>query len=158
MGEAMRSKLLFVITDGGRARLVEQSAETGDFATVEEIDNQTELARLRHELRASPQARTINSQGDRRHGVGRDEYLRAAKEVFIAQVAERAASRVRQRNLAGVVLAAPRRLIGPLRGGLEGQVAIAEVLAKDLTKAPDHELNDWFAPVARRRFQPEAGR
>ena len=54
----MTSKLLYVLTDGGRARLVERSPSSGDFVTIEEIDNQAALRQLRRELRASPPVRT----------------------------------------------------------------------------------------------------
>lgn len=154
MGEAMRSKLLFVITDGGRARLVEQSAQSGDFATVAEMDNQGRLAQLRRELRASPPARTQNSLGERRHAVGREEFLRPAKEAFVAEVADRAVEHLRRHQLEGVVVAAPRRLLGAVREALAGRTVVAESLGKDLTKTPDHDLGDWLGPIARRRFPP----
>ena len=140
----MTSKLLYVLTDGGRARLVERSPSSGDFVTIEEIDNQAALRQLRRELRASPPVRTQNSQGEMRHGVGKEDFLRPAKEAFVAQVADRALARARAGDFEAVVLAAPSRLASPLRERLTGHVRIAAVLRKDLTKTRDHELGEWL--------------
>lgn len=114
----MPNKLLFVLTDGGRARLVERSAETGHFVTEEEIGN--------HDT-------------DPRHD----------KLAFVAQVARRAAEVVRGKGLEGVVLAAPQRLIGPLRNAFNHGPAVVEAMAKDLTKVADHDLSAWFGGYVR---------
>ena len=122
----MRKGLLFVLADGGRARFVERDVETGAFVTLEAIDNAASLRRLRRELRASPPARTFNSVGRLRHAVGREDYLRPAKEAFVATVA----SRFR-----------------------DGRVAlVARTIGKDLTREPDHALDTWFERLGRGRL------
>lgn len=63
---------------------------------------------------------------------------------FVAEAAQRAATLVRRRKLDGVCLAAPPRLIGPLRPG-RGRAAIAGVLGKVLTRTPDRALHAWLA-------------
>ena len=150
----MRKGLLFVLADGGRARFVERDVETGAFVTLEAIDNAASLRRLRRELRASPPARTFNSVGRLRHAVGREDYLRPAKEAFVATVASRAVELVRRRGLQGVVLAAPPQLIGPLRRRFrDGLVAlVARTIGKDLTREPDHALDTWFERLGRGRL------
>lgn len=140
----MPRKLLFLLTDGGRARFVERSPATGDFVTIEEIDNTERLRRLRGELGGSPPAQNFASSGTRRTVVGRKDYVRPAKEAFMAEVAERAAALVRRQELGGVFVAAPTRLIGALRSRLEPHAVIAGELLKDLTKTPDHELHAWL--------------
>lgn len=144
----MPRKLLFVLADGGRARFVERPAP-GQFVTIEEIDHTAALQQLRKELRASPPARTHSSTSPRRSSVGREDYFRPAKEAFMAEVAERAVTLVRQRNLDGVFLAAPARLIGALRLRVHQLAPVVGALRKDLTKAPDHELGAWLDEAQR---------
>lgn len=141
-------KLLLVLTDGGRARLVERSSATGDFVTIATLDHTRRLRRLRHEVRASPAARIFGSFSSRRHGVGREDYYRPAKEAFMAEVAAQAAALVRRRKLEGVILAAPPRLLGALRKRLGRRILVADAVGKDLTKAPDHQLAAWFGEGA----------
>lgn len=145
-------KLLIVLTDGGRARFVAQSRATGDFVTLETLDQTRQLRRLRHAVRAGPAARAFGSFSSRRHTVGREDAFRPAKEVFMTEVAGRAVAVMRRRKLQGVILAAPPRLIGALRRRL-GRTVIADTLRKDLTKTPDHEFCAWFG----RGFQPVRG-
>src|SRR5512138_134855 len=99
-----RPRYLFIITDGGRARLVERSPETGHYVTLEEIDGADRLQALRRELRASPPARTMSSTSPRRSAVGPEDLLRPAKEAFVAEVGERAANVCRDRSMSGVVV------------------------------------------------------
>lgn len=140
----MSRKLLFVLADGGRVRFVERSASKGHFATFEEIDRAAALSQLRRELRASPPARTHASTSPRRSAVGKEDYLRPAKEAFMAEVAERAVALLRERQLDGIFLAAPPQLIGLLRARLDGAAPVAGAIRKDLTKAQDHELGVWL--------------
>lgn len=143
------AKLLFLLTDGGRARFVERLTETGRFVTFEELDHTERLRALREELRASPPARAFSSASPRRSSVGAEDYIRPAKEAFMGEVAERAGALVRARGLDGVVLAAPTRLIGPLRVRVARCARVTGAIRKDLTKAPDHDLGGWLNEAAR---------
>jgi len=139
------SKTLFVLADGARARLVERSQATGDFVTFAEIDARDRLRTLRTELRASPAVRNRQSGTPERHGLsGRTDYFRQAKEDFIEEVAARAAQVARVRGFQDVVVAAPARLIEPLRKGLARTAHIRGSLERDLTKAPDAALPKWL--------------
>lgn len=137
-------KLLIVLTDGGRARLVERSKVTGDFTTIETLDHTRQLRRIRHEARVRPAARTFGSFSSRRHAVGQEDAVRPAKEAFMIEVASRALVVMRRRRLQGLILAAPPRLIGALRRRLGRRAPVTDMLHKDLTKTPDHELCAWF--------------
>lgn len=148
MGAAVNGRLLFVLADGGRARFVERSSQTGQFVTIDEIDNGGVLRRLREALRASPPARSHDSQGPARHSVGPDHFVRSSKEAFMTRVAERADKLVRQKNLAGVFVAAPPPLVEPLHDALAGRVRVAGRLGKDLTKSPDDALTAWLEPAS----------
>lgn len=143
-----RPKLLFLLTDGGRARLLKRSPENGDYVTVEEIDDTSQLKTLRDELSASPPGRTIASTSPRRANVGPEDYLRAAKEAFVGRIADRAAEVCAREKFVGIVVAAPARLIGPLERRLEGRAAIAGAVHKDLTKEPNSALGAWLNDIS----------
>jgi protein required for attachment to host cells len=138
------SNLLVVLTDGGRARLVARSPDDGRYHTLEELDDGAALKTLREELRATPPTRTHSSASPRRSAVGPEDHVRSAKEAFMGEVAHRAIEVGRTRQADGVIVAAPARLVGPLREQLEGRLTIAGVIAKDLTKTPDSELSSWL--------------
>lgn len=121
---------------------------TGDFVTIETLDHTRRLRHLRRQVRARPAVRTFGSFSSRRHGVGREDHFRPAKETFMAEVAERTAAMVRHRNLEGVILAAPPRLLRALRRKLGRRVLVADAVGKDLTKTPDHRLPVWFGKGA----------
>lgn len=146
-----RPDLLFVLTAGGRARLVTRTLD-GDrrhYVTVEEIDHTGALDRLREELRASPPVRVFSSHDSRRSAAGPEDFLTPAKEAFMGEVAARALARIERDKLDGVFLAAPPRLMKAFEQGLNGRAPIAGRLAKDLTKAPDHRLGDWLDQAVR---------
>lgn len=138
------SRLLYLLTDGGRARLVRRSPGNGQYVTVDTIDGEARLRTLREELLASPPDRTFSRGSPRSSTVGGADFYRPAKEAFMAEVADRAIDFARREQLEGVFLAAPARLIGPLKARLDEQVSVAGAIRKDLTKAPDHELGAWL--------------
>lgn len=138
-------KTLFLLADGARARLVERSNETGDFVTFEEIDGRQRLKGLRAELRGSPPASTFSSGSpDRRATVASKDFTRAAKEDFVAEIAERALDVCERRGFEDIVVAAPARLIGPLREQLSAKAHVIGALERDLTKSPDASLPQWL--------------
>lgn len=134
---------LFVLADGARARLVRRTP-AGHFATFAEVDAREGLRRLRRELRASPPPANLQSGAPIRHTVGQSDYVRQAKEQFVETVADEALRAVQARGFDRVVLAAPARLIGPLRERLGDHAQVAGSLNRDLTKSPDAELPRWL--------------
>ena len=137
-------RMLFVLADGARARFVERASQTGHFVTVQEIDSRHKLRALRSELRASQPARTMDQNQPGGHAMNQQDFLRQAKEDFVAEVADEAALMLDKRAYEGVFLAAPARLIAVLRRGLADKAAITGELNRDLTKAPDAELARWL--------------
>lgn len=138
---------LYVLADGARARFVERRSEPRSFATIEEIDSRAQLRELRQELRASPPSRVMQSgSAGRRHTVGVDDAVQRAKADFIQTVAERATDLYRTGGYSEVVVAAPDRLLTPLREQLEGGGARTVAINRDLTKTPDCDLGDWLEP------------
>lgn len=148
-------KVLFLLADGARARFVERSHETGHYVTIQEIDSRQRLRGLRGELRASPVAQTVHTGYPGRHSLPpHQDFFRAAKEAFAAEVAAQAASLVRTRAYQGVFVAAPARLLATLRTGLKGKAEITGELNRDLTKAADADLAKWLPA---RPMSPAAG-
>jgi protein required for attachment to host cells len=143
----MPKRLLFVLTDGGHARLVVRSPTDGHYVTCEEVDGSDRIEAVRAEMRATVPGRTSFSAAPRRSAVGPESYLRAAKEAFVGEVAGRAVAICREEGLAGVVIAAPPRLIGPLQARLQDRVAVAGAIRKDLTRTPNSQLGAWLNDV-----------
>lgn len=144
------NRLMFVLADGAHARFVKRNRDTGAFLTVRELDGAHRLKTLRRELRASHPGRSHESGAPARHGVGREDYFRQAKEAFVAQVAREATEFATVGDM--LVVVAPARLVLALREQLGARVAA--VLNKDLVKTPDHELGRWLEPVILQARQP----
>lgn len=137
-------KLLFVLTDGGRARFVERRAANRDFVTVDALDHSHALLEARAKQRGAQAGRSFERLSPDRHKLGREDDLRAAKEAFMVEVAERAMHLCARGDFEGVFLVSPRRLAGPLRSQIANRAPVAGALGKDLTKIPDHELREWL--------------
>lgn len=137
-------KILFLLSDGGRARLVRRSPESGDFVTVEELDHSHNLKGSRGESPAGPAPKTVSIHAPHRHSVGRQDFLRQAKANFAAEAARLAKDVMRAQGLDEIFLAAPPRMIGLLRQQFDAATPVAGTLGKDLTKVPNHSLHDWL--------------
>ena len=143
-----RSPLLFILADGGRARLVRRAPEGRHYVTVEEVDHTDRLRALRRELRATPPVRVFSSHDARRSAAGPEDLLTPAKEAFMREVAERAVAHGGSEP-GSVFLVASPRLRTVLQRSLDGRVRIVGTLGKNLTKVPDHALGDWLDEAAR---------
>lgn len=137
-------KVLFVVSDGGRARLIRRKTEGGGYVTIEEIDNADTLRELKVRRQANPSGRVFESVGRLRHGIGTDDSARLAKETFVAGVADRAAALARREGLDEAYLAAPPALMGVLRDRLTPQMAVCGTVNKDLTRVVDQDLGPWL--------------
>lgn len=137
-------RVLYILTDGGHARMVERSADNGAYVTLEEVDGRGRLRRLHAEEQANPPSRGHDSVGPGRHAVGSEDAARRTKEKFVADVAETAKDMLRAGAYGGVFLVAPGRLMGPLRDEMGPHVPVAGTLDKDLTKIPNAELGKWL--------------
>ena len=142
------SQLLFVLTDGGRARFVRRSEASGHFEAFEEIEGLRDLETARAKIRSRTSPRTQSSISPRRSSIEREDPLRAAKEDFLDRVAEHAATTCRREHFSGVFIAAPARLLGPLEARLRERASLAGSLGKDLTKTPVDRLEQWLGDVA----------
>ena len=147
----MRAKrrALFVLADGGRARFVERDPETRAFRTVQEIDGAAPLAELREERRRNPAVRSIQAATRVSHTTGVEDPYRPAKAAFATGVANAAVEALGSRGGHALILVAPARTLGVLRDAIGAAAPIADTLDRDLTKAPDIELERWLAPLER---------
>jgi protein required for attachment to host cells len=136
-----QAKLWYVIADGGRARFVERD-ENGAFRTVLSFVA-AELHERSHDLGRDRPARVKESANTARHAVEpRRDLHEAAKEGFIAIVAEKIESEHGSGRFDRLVLVAPPGVLTELKQKLSKPMAelIAKDLQKDLTKVPDHDL------------------
>ena len=143
-----RQKLLYLLLDGAHARFVEWSQDKGDFVTIHQLEGEGRLEALRAEQRDEQPGRSFESATAGRHGVGREDAYRRAKEAFAADVGRAFDKVAAGRNIDGVVLAAPPRLLRVVRAALPPQTNIVAEIGKDLLKTPDHELEPWLGPAA----------
>ena len=136
-------KLLYVVADGGTARLLERLPE-GGFRTVRKLDGRGRLAVVREQLRDEHAGRSVESANSARHAVGREDDYRRAKAEFARRTAEAVKRMLANGDWSGVVLAAPPRLMRVFRDELGRRTEVVRTLAKDLTKTPEHELGRWL--------------
>lgn len=141
-------KVLYVLADGGRARLVERVTETGAFRTVRELDGTARLAELRRAVRSTPGVRSVQSGTGVGHTTGIEDPYRAAKADFAGEVAQAAAAHARKAGIDGLVLVGPARVLATLRLAAGPGLPVLGSLAKDLTKVPDPDLPAWLTPLA----------
>lgn len=144
-----KRKALFVLADGGRARFVERDAETRAFRTVQEVEGGAALASLRKERRRNPAVRSVQSATGASHTTGIEDPYRQAKAAFAAGVADAAVRALRRRGEDALILVAPARTLEVLRDAIGATAPVADTLDRDLTKAPDIELERWLAPLER---------
>jgi len=144
-----RQKLLYLLVDGAHARFVEWSQDKRDFVTVRRMDGEGRLNELRAEQRDEQPGRSFESASAGRHGVGRDDDVyRRAKEAFAQEVGRTLGEVLSERQIEGVVVAAPPPLLKTVRASLPAHTSVVGEIGKDLLKTPDHELAPWLGPFA----------
>lgn len=144
-----KRRALFVLADGGRARFVERDPETRAFRTVQEIEGGAALAAEREERRRNPAVRSVQSATGASHTTGIEDPYRQVKAAFAAGVADAAVRALRRRGEHALILVAPARILEVLTDAIGTAAPIADTLDRDLTKAPDIELERWLAPLER---------
>lgn len=144
-----KHRALFVLADGGRARFVERDPETRVFRTVQEIDGAGPLAEVREERRRNPAVRSVQSATGASHTTGVEDPYRQAKAAFATEVAAAGVQALRSRGEHALILVAPARILAVLKDAIGDDAPVADTLDRDLTKAPDIELERWLAPLER---------
>ncbi|MBV8654188.1 MAG: host attachment protein [Alphaproteobacteria bacterium] len=148
-----RPTIWVVIADGSRARIVVPTERKATYATIRSFDSPDSRLPAR-ELGRAALGRTQESATPSRHGIEprSDPHDRLQKE-FAGEVAEALNGASESGMFDRLVLVAPQSVAAPLRHALDEAVRhkIAEVIAKDLTKTPDHELAAHLEAVERIR-------
>ena len=83
------------------------------------------------------------------HTTSLEDPYRQAKAAFAAGVADAAVRALRRRGEDALILVAPARTLEVLRDAIGAAAPVADTLDRDLTKAPDIELERWLAPLER---------
>jgi protein required for attachment to host cells len=143
-----KSRLCYVIADGGRARFVARD-ENGAFRTQLSFVA-SELHKRSSDLGRDRPARVMESAGPGRSAVEpRRDLHEAAKEEFITLVAEQIEAEHGNGQFDQLVLVAPPGVLTELKDKLSKPMAalVTSELQKDLTKVPDHDLTSHLAPL-----------
>jgi len=139
-----------VIADGSRAHIVKRRDEGPGFDVVANLAS-PEAHLASHELRSERPGRVRESGNAAHHSVEpRQDPHMALKVAFIDSVAEHLNKEADSDAFDRLVLIAPPRSLGELRGAL-GPRAAAKVFAafgKDLTKLPLDELDQHLAAMS----------
>ena len=137
----------YIIADGGRARFVERD-ETGAYRTVLSFVA-ADMHKRSRDLGLDRPARVKESANAARHAVEpRRDLHEAAKEDFIALVAEDIEAGHGRDQFDRLVLIAPPRVLTELKQKLSKPITkiVVSDLQKDLTKVPDHDLAKHILP------------
>jgi protein required for attachment to host cells len=141
------ARIWYVIADGGRARFVERD-ERGAYRTVLSFVA-ADMHKRTRDLGLDRPARVKESANSARHAVEpRRDLHEAAKEDFIALVAQEIEAGHGRDQFDSLVLVAPPGVLTELKTNLGKPLATLVVgdLQKDLTKVPDHDLTEHLAP------------
>jgi protein required for attachment to host cells len=150
----MPKRLLIALADGEHARFVRPDPEQG-------LQNDASIASFTaHKRSADPgsdrPSASFHSEAVAHHAVAprRDPHT-LEKETFAQALARRLNEAAANDAFETLVIVAPTRTLNAIRGGLDRATGMRVIgaLAKDLVKAPNHELvqhlHPWVRPIHR---------
>jgi protein required for attachment to host cells len=140
----------YLVTDGGRARIVRKQDEHDAFDTIREFVS-ADIHRHSHELGTDRPGRTHESAGSAHHAVQpREDLHRANKRAFVDEVAKAVNDADAGGEFDRLILVAPAHALGELHHALDAatQRKIAGELQKDLTNVPNADLAKHFADLS----------
>jgi protein required for attachment to host cells len=144
-------KTWYLLTDGGRARLVQHRAEGRGWETLFEMDGTKRLA-PDHVLTSDRPGRARESAAPARHAIEpRSDAHEERKQEFVDDVIARLADMAARHHCDGLVVAAPPRVLHQLRErlGPKLRALVTDELDKDLAKTPGDELDAHLAHAKR---------
>lgn len=129
----------FLLADNAHARWVRRSDAANAFATVREMH-------VEPATQAHPQGVAFESGGGRFNIEEKRGAVDKHRYRFAEVLAEAINAKAAEGTLDRLCLVAPARTLAAVRRLLTpaAKAKLAQVLAKDLTKTPDHELGDWL--------------
>lgn len=131
-----------LIADGGRARVLAATKPGGPLARIPGLAWEADLPAGR-DLVTDQLPRAHDSVGPGRHAIEpRTDPREQLKESFVASVAAMIDERAARGEVERLIVVAPPKVLGQLRGELSARVKaiVAGEVGKDLTKVPDHDV------------------
>jgi protein required for attachment to host cells len=159
MAKRPAKKIWIVVADASRARFLSPDHELGKLVAAGPADLVAPQSRQRpRELKSDRPGRGFSSaRGGVRHSFEpAHDYQKLEKHRFMAQLAQ-ALDDARGRGAYDeLVLVAPRRSLGELRGMLSKRVqgSLREEVAKELSKVPTSQLSRRLGPAIGKRLSP----
>jgi protein required for attachment to host cells len=134
---ALRTDVL--LADNGHARWVRRSGPAHAFVTVQEMHAQPRP-------RPHPQGVAFESGGGRFNIEEKPRAVEGRRSRFAQTLAAEINARAARGELGRLCVAAPPRTLAAIRRQLSPEAAarLVRVLAKNLTKTPDQDLQDWL--------------
>ena len=139
----------YVITDGGRARIVQKRDAQDAFDTHREFVS-ADIHRHTHELGMERPGRTRESTGSAHHALQpREDLHRANKRNFVYEVARALNEATARDEFDRLILVAPAHALAELNHALDApaQRKIVAQLQKDLTNVPNADLAKHFSDL-----------
>lgn len=154
-----------VVADGARARFFRPDVEAAKLVSAGPANLVAPQSRQRpRDLKSDAPGRGYSSaRTGQRHALEpQHDYHKLEKHRFMAMLASTLDEACGRREFDELILVAPRRSLGELRGLLSGRVQdrIREEVAKDLTNDPPGRLRQRLAPLlgAKLPSPPRSGR
>jgi len=142
----------YVVTDGGRARILQKQDAQDAFETNREFVS-ADLHHHSHELGTERPGRTHESANSAHHAVQpREDLHRADKRNFIYEVAKALNEANVRDEFDRLILVAPAHALRELNHALDEptQRKIVAQLQKDLTNVPNADIASHFADLTHR--------
>jgi len=150
----MKQQIWVVVTDSVHARFFTPDKDIEGFVPAGPAELEWPKNRHSRDLKSDGPGRSFSSaRNGVRHGIEpRHDAHKLEKHKFTAALADALDRAAADGAFANLVLVAPRRSLGELRGQLSSRVKsrIGEEIAKDLADAPAHLLWERLAPVVRK--------
>lgn len=138
-----------LVADGAKARILERRAPGGPLTPVSnQCFTEFEARQSTRETGTDRPGRVHESADVARHAMEpRVDWHRFAKEQFAKRVADALESAAKRHKFEALILIAPPRTLGDLRGVLGRNAAslVESEVGRDLTNLPDHELPEHLA-------------
>jgi protein required for attachment to host cells len=140
----------YVVTDGGRARILQKRDTQEMFDTLHELVS-ADIHSHTHELGTERPGRTRESANSAHHAVQpRQDLHRAEKRNFVYEIAKALNEADARDEFDRLILVAPAHALRELHHGLNAptQRKIAAQLQKDLTHVPAADLAMHFTDLS----------
>lgn len=146
------TKTWIVVADGARARFFRPDREAAKLVPAGPADLAAPQSRQRpRDLKSDKPGRSFSSarSGARHAFEPPHDYHKLEKHRFMAMLAEALDAACSRRDFDDLILVAPRRSLGELRGLLSKRVQerVRQEISKDLTNEPPSRLRRRLGPV-----------